>query len=151
MSKNSMVFKSVSDERLVIDVLVPGFNKDMITVKTALLNGGEIFKVVVKGVHEARKNKDGAEVPELASDKYISNFEYAFVDADDCEYDISRLGDEKLFRSSTFFSVDYDLDKLAWSVKDGILRISIPKNAKAVGKAVEAVDNADADSSGVAD
>lgn len=149
--KFANVFKSVSDERLVIDIVAPGFNKDMVTVKTALLNNGEIFKVVVEGIYKPHTNKDGKEVPALGFEKFVEDFKYAFVDADADAYDIEKLGDDRLFKSHTFFSADYELDKLKWSVTDGVIRVSIPKTAKAIGKAVDAVDNADADSSGVAD
>jgi len=139
---NKDVFKVVTDERLVIDVVAPGFGKDAITVKTAKVNGGEAFKVVVEGKYIGHKNKAGDPVPRVAFEKYVEDFKYVFSDDSD-------FGDE-LFRSSTFTSKDYDLDKLAWSAADGVIRISIPKTTLARGTEVKASANADADSTGVA-
>lgn len=150
MSRIANVFKSVSDERLVIDVVAPGFDASMVTVKTALLAGGKIFKVVVAGEYAGRKNKSGDDVPALASDKYIDDFKYEFADIDEelC-IDTCKVADDKLFKSSTFFTVDYELDKIKWSVTNGIIRISIPKKQAAVGVEIKPSDNADADSTGV--
>jgi hypothetical protein len=138
---NKDVFKAVTDERLVIDVVAPGFGKDAVTVKTAKVNGGEAFKVVVEGKYVGHTNKDGAPIPRVAFEKYVEDFKYTFSDD-------TNFGDD-LFRSSTFTSRDYDLSKLVWSVSDGIIRISIPKNADAKGVTVKACQNADADSTGV--
>ena len=139
MDKN--VFKVVSDERLVIDVVAPGFGKDAITVKTAKVNGGEAFKITVEGHYVGRKNKDGDPIPRMAFEKHVEDFKYVFSDDD-------NFGDE-LFRSKTFTTRDYDLDSLSFDVKHGIIRISVPKTALARGAVVEAVDNADANSTGV--
>ena len=38
---NKDVFKVVTDERLVIDVVAPGFGKDAITVKTTSITKGQ--------------------------------------------------------------------------------------------------------------
>jgi len=135
------VFKSVTDERLILDVVAPGFGADSIVVKTARVNGGEAFKVTVEGHYVGRANKAGDPVPRVAFEKYVEDFKYVFSDDTD-------FGDE-LFRSHTFTSKDYDLDKLVWDVKDGVIRISIPKTAIARGAEVKAVKNADADSTGV--
>ena len=139
MDKN--VFKVVSDERLVIDVVAPGFGKDAITVKTAKVNGGEAFKITVEGHYVGRKNKDGDPIPRMAFEKYVEDFKYVFSDDD-------NFGDE-LFRSKTFTTRDFDLDSLSFDVKHGVIRISVPKTALARGAVVEAVDNADANSTGV--
>ena len=138
---DKMVFKSVTDERLVIDVVVPGFNKDTLTVKTARVNGGEAFKVSVKGKYKGHTNKDGAPIPRVAFEKYVEDVDLTFSDDTD-------FGDT-LFRSKTFTSKDYDLDGLKFSVTDGVCRISIPKTDVARGTAVAACENADADSTGV--
>ena len=136
------VYKCVTDERLIIDVVAPGFNEDSVTVKTARVNGGEAFKVVVEGHYTGRTNKAGEAIPRVAFEKYVTDIKYVFSDDTD-------FGDE-LFRSSTFTSKDYDLDKLAWDAKDGVIRISIPKTAVARGTEVKASKNADADSTGTA-
>ena len=135
------VFKSVTDERLILDVVAAGFNKDSVVVKTARVNGGEAFKIVVEGKYQGRFNKAGDPVPRVAFEKYVEDFKYVF--SDDIDF-----GDE-LFRSHTFTSKDYDLDNLVWDIKDGVIRISIPKTKLARGTAVEASENADADSTGV--
>lgn len=135
------IFKVVSDERLVIDYLAPGFDKDAITVKTAKVNGGSTFKVTIEGKYIGRKNKAGTPIPRLAYEKYVEDFKVVL--SDDTDFG------EELFRSHTFNSEDYDLDKLVWDVKAGVIRVSIPKTDLAKGKAVAAVDNADAESSGV--
>ena len=135
------VFKVISDERLVIDVVAPGFGKDAITVKTAKVNGGDAFKVTVEGHYIGRKNKDGDPIPRMAFEKQVEDFKYVLSDDD-------NFGDD-LFRSKTFTSRDFDLDSLSFDVTNGVIRISIPKTALAKGKVVDAVDNADADSTGV--
>ena len=134
------VYKVVTDERLILDVVAPGFNEDSVSVKTARVNGGEAFKVVVEGKYKGRVNKAGEPIPRVAFEKYVTDLKYIFSD------DVA-FGDE-LFRSHTFTSKDYDLDKLVWDAKDGVIRISIPKTAIARGSEVKASKNADADSSG---
>ena len=135
------VFKCVTDERLVIDLVAPGFNKDSVVVKTSKVNGGEAFKITVEGKYKGRKNADGNPIPRVAFEKRVEDFKYTFSDNTD-------FGDD-LFKSHTFTSKDYELDKLTWDITDGVIRISVPKTAIARGTAVEASDNADADSSGV--
>ena len=135
-------YKSVTDERLIIDVVAPGFGAESVVVKTAQVNGGDAFKVVVEGKYKGHTNKNGDPIPRVAFEKYVEDFKYVF--SDDADY-----GDEPLFRSKTFNSLDYDLDKLVWSVNDGVIRISIPKTELARGQSVEAVENADADSTGI--
>ena len=135
-------FKNVTDERLVIDVLAPGFNKETVTVKTARVGGGEVFKVVVEGKYAGRKNKNGDPIPRLGFEKVVEDFK--LVLSDDAAY-----GDVPLYRSRTFTSADYNLDGLVWDAKDGVIRISIPKTSLARGKLISATDNADADSTGV--
>lgn len=136
------VFKSVTDERLVLDILVPGYGKDAVTVKTARVNNGEAFKIIVEGKYIGRKNKNNVPVPRIAFEKYVEDFKYVFSDNTD-------FGDD-LFRSQTFVSGDYDLDKICYDVVNGVIRISIPKTDLAKGKAITASENADKDSSGVA-
>ena len=136
------VFKSVTDERLVLDILAPGFDSNSVEVKTAKTNGGEAFKIIVQGKYAGRKNKDGAPIPRVAYEKYVEDFKYVF--SDDTTYG------EELFRSKTFTSKDYDLDKLCFDVTNGVVRISVPKTDLARGSVVKASTNADAASSGVA-
>lgn len=137
------LFKAVTDERLVIDVVAPGFNKDTVTVKSARVNGGEAFKITVEGHYVGHKNGNGDPVPAVAFEKKVQNFKYVLSDD-------TQFGDE-LFRSKagTFTSKDYDLDKMVYSVADGVIRISIPKTDLAKGAVLTASDNADEASSGV--
>ena len=135
------VFKCVTDERLIIDIKAAGYGKDAITVKTAKVNGGEAFKVIVEGKYKGRKNADGNPIPRVAFEKYVEDFKYTFSDD-------TNFGDD-LFRSKTFTSKDYNLDKMVWDVTNGVIRISIPKTDLAKGTAVKVSDNADADSTGV--
>ena len=135
------VFKCVTDERLIIDIKAAGYGKDAITVKTAKVNGGETFKVIVEGKYKGRKNADGNPIPRVAFEKYVEDFKYTFSDD-------TNFGDD-LFRSKTFTSKDYELDKMVWDVTNGVIRISIPKTDLAKGTAVEVSDNADANSTGV--
>jgi len=133
--------KSITDERLIIDVVVPGFGSDMITVKTARVNGGDTFKVIVEGKYKGRTNANGKPVPRVAFEKLVEDFKYTFSDDSD-------FGD-KMISSNTFNVLDYDLDGLVWDVRNGVIRISIPKTTIARGKVVSPVQNADADSTGV--
>ena len=136
-----MVCINEEDERFVFDVVAPGFGAESVVVKTAQVNGGDTFKLVVEGKYKGHTNKNGDPIPRVAFEKYVEDFKYVF--SDDADY-----GDEPLFRSKTFNSLDYDLDKLVWSVNNGVIRISIPKTSEAKGKVIEAVENADADSTG---
>lgn len=135
------LYKSITDERLILDVVAPGYDADSVVVKTARVNGGDAFKVTVEGKYAGRTNKDGEKIPRVAFEKYVEDFKYTF--SDDTEF-----GDE-LFHSHTFTSKDYDLDKLTWDVRNGVIRISIPKTSLAKGTEVKASKNADADSSGI--
>ena len=135
------VFKCVTDERLIIDIEAAGYGKDAITVKAAKVNGGDAFKITVEGKYKGRKNADGNPIPRVAFEKYVEDFKYTFSDD-------TNFGDD-LFRSKTFTSKDYELDKMVWDVTNGVIRISIPKTDLAKGTAVKVSDNADADSTGV--
>ena len=136
------VFKCVTDERLIIDIEAAGYGKDAITVKAAKVNGGDAFKITVEGKYKGRKNADGNPIPRVAFEKYVEDFKYTFSDD-------TTFAEDALFKSSTFTSKDYNLDKMVWDVTNGVIRISIPKTELARGASVAASDNADADSTGV--
>lgn len=111
-------FKSTTDTRLVIDVVAAGYAKDDIKVSKAIINGGKRFVLTVKGKYVRPTGATGKLVPRLAYDKVI---------------------DEKF--KETFelpLEDDFDLDKIAWDVRNGVIRISIPKTALATGKDVAA-------------
>ena len=135
-------YKSVTDERLIIDVVAPGFGAESVVVKTAQVNGGDTFKVVVEGKYKGHTNKNGDPIPRVAFEKYVEDFKIVITENSDFfdNIDNNFIG---------FNVADYDLDKLVWSVNNGVIRISIPKTELARGQSVEAVENADADSTGI--
>lgn len=135
------IFKSVTDERLVIDITAVGFNRDTVTVKSARVNGGKAFRIVVEGKYKGRTNANGVPVPKLAFEKEVNDFKITLSDD-------TNFGD-CLFRSRTFTSEDYDLDSMIYDVRDGVIRISIPKTAAARGTVVAPSENADMASTGV--
>ena len=134
-------YKSVTDERLIIDVVAPGFGAESVVVKTAQVNGGDTFKVVVEGKYKGHTNKNGDPIPRVAFEKYVEDFKIVITENSDFFDNIDN-------NFIDFNVADYDLDKLVWSVNNGVIRISIPKTSEAKGKVIEAVENADADSTG---
>ena len=136
-----MVCINEEDERFVFDVIAPGFSKDSITVKTAMVNGGDTFKLVVEGKYKGHTNKNGDPIPRVAFEKYVEDFKIVITENSDFFDNIDN-------NFIDFNVADYDLDKLVWSVNNGVIRISIPKTSEAKGKVIEAVENADADSTG---
>ena len=137
-----MVCINEEDERFVFDVIAPGFSKDSITVKTAQVNGGDTFKLVVEGKYKGHTNKNGDPIPRVAFEKYVEDFKIVITENSDFFDNIDN-------NFIDFNVADYDLDKLVWSVNNGVIRISIPKTELARGQSVEAVENADADSTGI--
>ena len=135
-------YKSVTDERLIIDVVAPGFGAESVVVKTAQVNGGDTFKVVVEGKYKGHTNKNGDPIPRVAFEKYVEDFKIVITEN-------SEFFDSIDNNFISFNVADYDLDKLVWSVNNGVIRISIPKTELARGQSVEAVENADADSTGI--
>ena len=133
-----MVCINEEDERFVLDVIAPGFSKDSITVKTAMVDGGDTFKLVVEGKYKGHTNKNGDPIPRVAFEKYVEDFKIVITENSEF-FDNNFIG---------FNVADYDLDKLVWSANNGVIRISIPKTSEAKGKVIEAVENADADSTG---
>ena len=134
-------FKSVTDERLVIDITAVGFNRDTVTVKACRVNGGKAFKLVIEGKYKGRTNINGVPVPKLAFEKEVKDFKITLSDD-------TNFGD-CLFCSKTFTSEDYDLDAMVYDVRDGVIRLSIPKTTLARGKVVSPSNNADEASTGV--
>ena len=137
-----MVCINEEGERIVFEVIAPGFRKDSITVKTAQVNGGDTFKVVVEGKYKGHTNKNGDPIPRVAFEKYVEDFKIVITENSDFFDNIDN-------NFIDFNVADYDLDKLVWSVNNGVIRISIPKTELARGQSVEAVENADADSTGI--
>ena len=69
------LYKSITDERLILDVVAPGYDADSVVVKTARVNAGEAFKVTVEGKYAGRTNKDG--------EKALAGAEFTLKKADD--------------------------------------------------------------------
>ena len=132
-----MIYVNEEDERFVLDVVAPGFNKDTVTVKTAMVDGGDTFKLTIEGIYKGHTNKNGDPVPRVAFEKYVEDFKVIISEGIETEGD--NFG---------FNVVDYDLDNLTWSATNGVIRISIPKISEAKGKVIKPVENADADSTG---
>jgi len=114
---------------MVIDVVAAGYAQDDITVATALRDQGETFVLTVKGKYQRPTGATGKLVPRLAYDKIIDE-KFKIVE----EFDTA---------------CDYNLDELKWAVSKGVIRISIPKSAEAIGKKVDPIaagNNINADS-----
>src|SRR5574344_368004 len=127
----SQIYTSVTDERMVADVVAPGYGADDITVKTAKVsdgNGGKKVLIKVEGQYNRPTAKTGKLVPRFPFDKVVGDgFQEVIDDA--------RLTDG-----------DFDTDGIKYSVKNGGVRISIPKTAEATGNVL----TASADANGAA-
>ena len=124
------VYKSVTDSRVVVDVVMPGYSKDMVTVKTAKVsdgNGGKKFVLKVEGTYVRPTGKTGKAVPRFAYDKVI----------DDC-FKINPLDE-----AGVELNDDYDVTKVKYTVKNGVMRISIPKTVDAIGNKLAAIADTD--------
>lgn len=130
----TMVPAVVTDSRLVIDAVVPGFGKDDIVVRSAVVDGGDTFVIKVKGTYARKTNKDGKAIAKLGFEKRVEDFKFEISSADGS------------FSGDKLATGDYDLDTLAYSVDKGVLRITVDKTAAAIGEVIEASDNVDADS-----
>jgi HSP20 family molecular chaperone IbpA len=105
---------------MVIDIVAAGYGKEDITVATALKDGGKHFLLTVKGKYTRPTGATGKAVPRFGYDKVI----------DEKFKVVQELPLEN----------DYNLDAIKWGVRNGVIRISIPKTPAAVGKAVAAFD-----------
>lgn len=126
----SQIYTSVTDERMVADIVAPGYGADDITVKTAKVsdgNGGKKVLIKVEGKYSRPTGKTGKLVPRFAFDKVVGDGFKEVIDDD-------RLTDG-----------DFDTDGIKYSVKNGVVRISIPKTAEATGKVL----TASADANGI--
>lgn len=127
----TMVPAVVTDSRLVVDILVPGFDSDDITVRSAVVNGGETFVIKVAGKYARRTNGNGEVIAKLGFEKRVSDFKFE-ISADDGSFAGDKLS-----------TGDYDLSTLAYSVDKGVLRITVNKTAAAMGEIVKPSDNVD--------
>lgn len=109
-------YKSKTDSRLVIDIVAAGYAKEDIKVTSAIINGGKNFVLTVRGKYVRPTGATGKAVPRLGYDKVI---------------------DERF--KETFelpLENDYNLDKILWDVRNGVIRISVPKTELAAGKEI---------------
>jgi HSP20 family molecular chaperone IbpA len=110
------VYESNTESRKIIDLAIPGFAKEDVKVSTAVQNGGEDFVIKVKGTYSRPLGATGKKVPLFAFDKVVDqNFSWKVT------YDTG---------------LDYDFYNLTWDLKNGVLRISVPKTPEAIGNEV---------------
>jgi HSP20 family molecular chaperone IbpA len=123
-------YKSVTDSRMVIDVVAPGYGPEDITVKAAKTsdgNGKKVFSLKVEGKYVR---------PTGAHDKLVPRFAYDKVVGD---------GFKEVITDDRFNDGDYDTANIKYAVKNGVIRISIPKTADAIGtKLTATTDNINA-------
>jgi HSP20 family molecular chaperone IbpA len=114
-------FISKTDKGLIIDVVIPGFGKDDVKVtKFVDFIGEDAVDILrVSGKYTRPTGETGKLVPRFAFDKVV---------------------DEK-FKME--FPVDdkYDVEKLRWGIKNGVLRIRVGLQDWAIGEEIESVDN----------
>ena len=105
-------YKSVTDSRMVVDIVAPGYGPEDITVKAAKTsdgNGKKVFSLKVEGKYVRPTGAHDKLVPRFANDG------------------------------------DYDTANIKYAVKNGVIRISIPKTADAIGtKLTATTDNINA-------
>jgi HSP20 family molecular chaperone IbpA len=120
MNTNVKSFESTTSERKVIDLDVAGYGNDDVSVSTAVIDGGKTFVLTAKGTYTRRTGSTGKLAKRLGHEKVV---------ADTFKW------------TQTFPSegTDYDLNSVAYKVRNGILRISINKIEAARGKKVAAL------------
>lgn len=114
-------FISKTDKGFIIDVVIPGFGKDDVKVtKFVDFMGEDAIDVVrVSGKYKRPTGETGKLVPRFAYDKIV---------------------DEK-FKMEFPIEEKYDIEKLRWGIKNGVLRIRIGLQDWAVGEEIESVDD----------
>lgn len=111
-------YTSKTDERFIVDVAAPGYGADDITVAKKLVNDGRDAILVVKGSYVRPRGRTDKVVPRLAFDKNV---------------------DDSFKLEFGFDKAEYNYDEVAYAVKNGVLRISVPKTAAARGEKITAV------------
>lgn len=107
-------FETKTKNRLVVDVVVPGYGSDMVTVRKRTVNDGKTVQVVVAGKYARPHGETDKLVPRFGYDKVIDNkFEHVIT-----------------------VDTDYDVDGLKWQLNNGVIRVTLPKTAAAIGAAV---------------
>jgi HSP20 family molecular chaperone IbpA len=115
---NVTSYISTTGDRKIIDLVVPGYAKDDITVSSAIRNGGKQFVLTVKGKYVRPTGATGKAVPRFGFDKVV--------------------GDSFKWTQELPLENDYDLEKIVWDSKNGVVRISVPKTKAAIGSKVAA-------------
>ena len=110
-----MTAESKTDDRLIIDVAAPGYAADDVKVSKKLVNDGKDAILVVKGSYTRPRGRTDKVVPRFALDKTIADsFKLEFP----------------------FDKAEYDYAAVAFEMKNGRLRISVPKTAAARGEVI---------------
>jgi HSP20 family molecular chaperone IbpA len=112
--------KSITGDRMIIDLVVPGYAKENITVQAATKHGGKNFVLTVKGDYVRPTGATGKVVPKFAFDKCV--------------------GDSFKWSDELPLDDDYRLDGIQWDCTNGVFRISVPKTAEAIGKKITAAE-----------
>ena len=109
---------SKTDDRLIIDIAAPGYGAEDVKVNKKLVNDGKDAILVVKGAYVRPVGRTGKVVPRFAFDKVVTpEFKLEFP----------------------FDKAEYNYDAVAFAVKNGVVRISVPKTAAARGEKITAV------------
>lgn len=116
--KTVAAFQSKTGDRLIIDISAAGYNAETVKLNKKLVNDGKDAVLVVKGAYVRPRGATDKVVPKFAFDKEITpEFKLEFP----------------------FDKAEYDYSKVAYTVKDGVVRISVPKTAAARGETIAPV------------
>lgn len=103
-----------TDERLIADYVVPGVSADQVKV-TAVTSRYEDFEGRKKG----------------------HNFTVKVAAADRGAFGIYGVLNAATLKDTVEVPFEFDIASLSWSVKDGILRVTVPRKAEFAGLVVE--------------
>ncbi len=111
-----MVSKHITEtkSRLVIDIVAAGFDPANVKVAKRVTSGGKKTALVVSGKYVRPTGATGKLVPRFGYDKVV----------------------DKSFSQEIEVAGDYDIDKVAYTMKNGVIRITVPKTAAAIGTVV---------------
>lgn len=111
-------YTSKTDDRFIVDVAAPGYAPTDITVAKKLVNDGKDAIISVKGRYTRPRGRTDKLVPRFAFDKVVTeSFKLEFP----------------------FDKAEYNYDAVAYDMKNGVLRISVPKTEAARGEKIEAI------------
>ena len=116
---HEVYFVSKTDKGLIVDVVVPGYATEDFKVVSYVDGTGDcaVNMIRVSGKYTRPHGETGKLVPRFAFEKVVS---------------------EKI-KLELPIEDTYDMAKLKWAVKNGVLRIRIGKTEAAIGKTVAAV------------